>query len=502
MATRRGDVTVERLSLRTLSQVAPGRRPRVDPRGLGVGIAHLGIGAFHRAHQAEFTEDAVAARNGDWGICGVTQRGPAVVEQLMPQDGLYTLLTRGPSAVDARVVGAVREVLFAGSDPVVARLADPAVRVVTLTVTEKGYRHDPASGRLRLDDPLVRADALGGPPRTVVGQIVRGLEARMRRDAGPVTVLSCDNLSHNGRTLAGLVDDFVTLMAAGRPLTLWIAENVRCPSSMVDRIVPATTAADHADVRRLIGLDDEGVVVTEPFRQWVIEDDFPAGRPAWDAAGALFTDDVTPYEVMKLRMLNGAHSALAYLGALAGCDTIATTMAHDAFADVAQRLMHDDARPTLDPPPAGIDLDEYEQQLLDRFANPALRHRTVQIAMDGSQKLPQRLLATLRDRRAAGESPRWAALAVAAWMRWVWADRADDGTPRGLDDPLAPKLAAAVSGSGSAAEVVGRLLDVREVFGDDLRDDPVVWALLTDALEQLVADGALGAAAAVVKGTS
>jgi len=495
-------VTVERLSLRTLPQVASGRRPHVDPRGLGVGIVHLGIGAFHRAHQAEFTEDAVAASGGNWGICGVTQRSPAIVEQLMPQDGLYTLLTRGPFAVDARVVGAVREVLFAGTDPVVARLADPTVRVVTLTVTEKGYRHDPASGRMRRDDPLTAADALGGPPRTVVGQIVRGLEARMRGDAGPVTVLSCDNLSHNGRTLAGLVDDFVALVAAGRPLASWIAENVRYPSSMVDRIVPATTAADHADVRRLIGLDDEGAVVTEPFRQWVIEDDFPAGRPAWDAAGALFTDDVMPYEVMKLRMLNGAHSALAYLGALAGCETIADAMAHEAFGAVAQRLIHDDARPTLDPPPVGIDLDAYEQQLLERFANPALRHRTVQVAMDGSQKLPQRLLSTLRARRAAGESPRWVVLAVAAWMRWVWADRLDDGTPRVLDDPLAPMLAAAASGSGSAVEVVDRLLDVREVFGDDLRDDPVIRAQLTDALEQLAVDGALGAAAAVVKGAS
>jgi fructuronate reductase len=501
VATRRGDMTVDRLSLRTLSQVPPSRQPRIDPRGLGVGIVHLGIGAFHRAHQAEFTEDAVAARGGDWGICGVTQRSPSVVAQLMPQDGLYTLVTRGPSTVDARVIGAVRAVLFAGSDPVAARLADPAVRVVTLTVTEKGYRHDPASGRLRVDDPVLRADLAGdAPPRTVVGQIVRGLEARMRRDAGPVTVVSCDNLAHNGRTLAGLVDDFVTLVPAGRPLASWIAENVRFPSSMVDRIVPATTPADHEDVRRLIGLDDEGAVVTEPFRQWVIEDDFPAGRPAWDAAGALFTDDVTPYEVMKLRMLNGAHSALAYLGALAGCETIATTMAHEAFAIVAQRLIHDDARPTLDPPPAGIDLDEYERQLLERFANPALRHRTVQIAMDGSQKLPQRLLSTLRARRVAGESPRWAALAVAAWMRWVSASHTDVGAPRVLDDPLAPVLQQAVSGSASAADVVDRLLGVREVFGDDLRDDPVVRALLTDALEQLAADGALAAAAAAVKG--
>jgi fructuronate reductase len=492
-------VTVDRLSLRNLSQVPAARRPRVDPRELGVGIVHLGIGAFHRAHQAEFTEDAVAAHGGNWGICGVTQRSASVVEQIGPQDGLYTLLTRGPSIVDARVIGVVRSVLFAGSDDAVARIADPAVRVVTLTVTEKGYRHDPASGRLRADDPLTSADIEGGPPRTVLGQIVRGIEARMRGDAGPLAVLSCDNLAHNGRTLAGLVHDFVGLLPDARGLDSWIDEHVRFPSSMVDRIVPATVAADRGDARRLIGLDDEGTVVTEPFRQWVIEDDFPAGRPAWDAAGALFTGDVTPYEVMKLRMLNGAHSALAYLGALAGCDTIATAMAYEPFATVARRLMHDDARPTF-APPAGIDLAEYEQQLLDRFANPALRHRTVQIAMDGSQKLPQRLLATIRDRRAAGASPQWAALAVAAWMRWVWAAHTDDGAPRVLDDPLAPALCAAVGAASSAADVVDRLLRVPEVFGDDLRDDRAVRALLTDALERLAADGALGAATALVKG--
>jgi fructuronate reductase len=252
-------------------------------------------------------------------------------------------------------------------------------------------------------------------------------------------------------------------------------------------------------VRRLIGLDDEGTVVTEPFRQWVIEDDFPGGRPAWDVAGALLTTDVTPYEVMKLRMLNGSHSTLAYLGALAGCETIAETVDQSAFATVVQRLMRDDVRPTLDVP-AGINLAEYEQQLLDRFANPALRHTTVQVAMDGSQKLPQRLLSTLRARRAAGAEPRWAAFAVAAWMRWVWAERTDDGSPRILDDPLAATLRDAVAGATSAGGVVARLLDITEVFGDDLRDDAVVRALFTDALNLLTVEGALGAATEVVKG--
>ena len=494
---------LDRLSLRTLSRVDTARRPRVDPGTLGVGIVHLGIGAFHRAHQADFTEDAVAASGGDWGICGVSQRSRAVVDQLAPQDCLYTLVTRDAHALKAQVIGAVREVLFSGADidRVLARLADPRVRVATLTVTEKGYRHDPASGRLRRDDPGTRADVGGTAPTTVVGQIVRGLQARMRADAGPIAVLSCDNLAQHGRTLARLVNDFVEMLprADGDALTSWIEQHVRFPSSMVDRIVPTTSAADRADARRLIGLDDEGAVVTEPFRQWVIEDDFPGGRPDWATAGALLTTDVTPYEVMKLRMLNGSHSTLAYLGALSGRETIAETVDQSAFATVVQRLMGDDVRPTLQAP-AGIDLSEYEQQLLGRFANPALRHTTKQVAMDGSQKLPQRLLPTLRARRAAGAEPRWAAFAVAAWMRWVWAERTDDGSPRILDDPLAATLHNAVAGETSAGGVVTRLLDIAEVFGDDLRDDAVIRALLTDALHLLAVEGALGAASEVVKG--
>jgi fructuronate reductase len=454
-----------RLGLSTLARVPVEMRPPLDPAGVHIGIVHLGIGAFHRAHQAVFTEDA---RDG-WGICGVSQRSRAVIDELAPQDGLYSVLIKSATQVDARVVAAVRELRFADA----SRIAEPAVRVVTLTVTEKGYRHDPATGRLRLDDEGIRADLAGAPPRTVVGQLVRGLAARRGADAGPVAVVCCDNLSHNGRTLAGLVGEFVAALP-DEPLAEWIASYVSFPSTVVDRIVPATTAEDRAEARRLIGLDDFGTVVTEPFKQWVIEDDFPGGRPAWEKAGALLTADVTPYEVIKLRMLNGAHSALAYLGALAGCETIAEAMAR--FGEVARRLMSDDVAPTLDVPD-GFDLASYEQQLLDRFANPALRHRTVQVAMDGSQKLPQRLLGTIRGRRAVGAEPRWAALAVAAWMRWVCV------APR-LEDPMADRLRAAVAGA-SPEQVVDRLLAIPEIFGDDLREDTVLRALLVDALERI-----------------
>jgi len=451
-----------RLSLGTLARVPAALRPRLDPRELRVGIVHLGIGAFHRAHQAVFTEDA-----GDgWGICGVSERSRTVIDELEPQDGLYTVLARSATQVDPRVVGAVRVLRFADA----SRIADPVVRVVTLTVTEKGYRHDPATGRLRLDDEGIRADLAGGAPRTVVGQLARGLAARRAADAGPVAVVCCDNLAHNGRTLAGLVGEFVAALP-DEPLAEWIAAQVSFPSTVVDRLVPAPTPKDRADARRLIGLDDFGTVVTEPFKQWVIEDDFPGGRPAWEQAGALLTADVTPYEVIKLRMLNGAHSALAYLGALAGCETIAEAMAR--FAEVARRLMSDDVAPTLDVP-RGFDITAYQQQLLDRFANPALRHRTVQVAMDGSQKLPQRLLPTVRARRAAGAEPRWATLAVAAWMRWVCV------APE-LDDPMAGRLRAAVAGA-TPEQVVDRLLAITEIFGDDLREDAVVRELLVGGL--------------------
>jgi fructuronate reductase len=448
VAARGGDVTV-RLSLTS--------RPRPVPES--VRIVHLGIGAFHRAHQAVYTEDA-----GDgWGICGVTQRSATVAERLGPQDGLYSVLERGPGAPSARIIGAVREVLT--GDATAERLADPLVEVVSLTVTEKGYRHDPATGRLRLDDPEIAADLAGRPPRTVIGRLVTGLAAR----EAPVTVLCCDNLTANGATLRGLVEEY-----AGRA-GVRIACAVTFPSTMVDRIVPATTPADLDEAERLLGVRDEGVDVTEPFSQWVIEDSFAAGRPAWESAGAILTGDVAPYETMKLRLLNGAHSMLAYLGA----DHEYVSEAVAELGDVVRRYFDEDASPTLDVP-AGFDLEEYKSSLLDRFANPALRHRLAPIAMDGSQKLPQRLLAVVRDRLAAGAEPRWAALGVAAWMRHVT-------TAEHLDDPLADRLRTAVTGADTPGRIVAALLSVGDVFGSDLRESELFRELLVEHLGRLMA---------------
>ncbi|HEX3979025.1 MAG TPA: mannitol dehydrogenase family protein [Solirubrobacteraceae bacterium] len=481
-----------RLNLVTLAQLPRDVAPLVDPRALAVGIVHLGIGAFHRAHQAVYTEDAIAAEGGAWGICGVSQRSPAVVEQLRPQDGLYTLAQRDGAGERLRVIGAVRELYWvqADADAVRRRIAAPTTRVVTLTVTEKGYHHDPATNRLALDDPAVAADLADGGSRTVVGQLAGGLARRRAEDGGPVTVLCCDNLPHNGHVLSGLVADFVHRVPASDGLGDWIAANVTFPSTMVDRITPATTEDDLARIAAELGARDEGAVVTEPFTQWVIEDAFAAGRPAWERAGAIMTGDVRPYEQIKLRLLNGSHSALAYLAVLADDELVSDAVRPDApFLALLQKLMAVDVAPTLSAPD-GFDLDDYEEELLERFANPALRHRTIQIAMDGSQKLPMRLLGTIRDRRRAGAEPVMASLGVAAWMRFVSARRSDGGHALTVDDPLADVIADRLGGREDAAPVVDTLLSMSQIFDEELAADAAWRDLLIDQLDALIRDGA------------
>lgn len=476
--------TTSRLRLATLP---PAHAPAVDPRALAVGIVHLGLGAFHRAHQAVYTEQAAAAEGATrWGICGVSQRSTTVRDQLAPQDGLYSVLVRGAATPELEVIGSIREVLAAPEDPdaVVDRIGRPDVSVVTLTVTEKGYRAA-AGGGLNLADPGIQADLAGGPPRTVVGQLAAGLARRAQTGAGPLTVLSCDNLVSNGPFLRRLMEDYAAAATLpGLPEQLALA---RFPASMVDRIVPATTDADRDEAARLLGVRDEAVVIAEPFTQWVIEDDFAGPRPAWERAGAVLTDEVAPWEQAKLRMLNATHSMLAYLGGLRGYETIAEAVRDDELAALATDLMTADVVPTLSPPD-GLDLAAYGATVLERFANPALRHRTAQVAMDGSAKLPVRLLGTVRDRLAAGAQPTAAALAVAAWMTYVGTGVDAHGRELPLDDPLADDLRTAVAGIGSRpADLVEALLGVEAVFGADLRDHAVFRALLVDQVARLTA---------------
>ncbi|MDM8084823.1 mannitol dehydrogenase family protein [Cellulomonas cellasea] len=466
-----------RLSLDTLDR--RGHHPEIvgpahDPRGLDVGIVHLGLGAFHRAHQAVFTEDALAA-TGDtgWGILGVTQRSARVVEQLRPQDGLYGVLSKGEHSTSLRVVGSLREVAFPGdeTDAVLARIAAPSTRIVSLTVTEKGY-HRTAAGSPDLADPDVASDvaalraelegtASGSatPSRTPIGLLVRGIALRRARHEAPLTVVCCDNMVDNGPTVRALV--LATAAAAGprgESLAAWIDGAVRFPATMVDRIVPATTPAHRAEAAALLGLDDEGLVVGEPFSQWVVQDDFAGPRPRWELAGATLTGDVEPYERTKLRMLNGTHSTLAYLGQLRGHRTIAEAVADPEIEALARALVDEDVIPTLSAPD-GLDLAAYRESVLERFANPNTGHTTLQVAMDGSQKLPIRLLGTVADRLAAGVVPQAAARALAAWA--VFVGQAADG-PAPLDDPLADVLRAAASGAPDG--LADRLLDLGQIF--------------------------------------
>jgi fructuronate reductase len=483
-----------RLNIAQWSRIPAAARPLVDPRDITVGIVHLGLGAFHRAHQAVYTEGAMSASGSvTWGICAASLRTRTVVDELEPQDGLYTVVERGPSTA-FRVLAPIRETLFAAQqqDQLIARIAAPSTHVVTVTVTEKGYRHDPVTRRLDFWDVEIQADAAGRPPHTVVGYLVSGLQERRRQDAGPLTVVCCDNLTSNGATLRGLVDDFCSLLPSDNQTALqqWIEESVTFPSTVVDRITPATTAGDRSDVANYLGLDDEGAVVAEPFSQWVLEDNFVAARPAWERAGGIFTSDVTPYESLKLRLLNGSHSALAYLGLLAGFEYVSEFIDVDGVPAFVRALMGEAAATVS--PPSSIDVNAYEQRLLQRFANPGLRHRLAQIAIDGSQKLPLRLLATARDARAAGVEPTQSVLGIAAWMRYVTAGHDDAGRPLVVEDPLASRVADAVGEVGDPATIVERLLSLGEMFGD-LGDDVTLRNLLVAALAELTGAGALAA---------
>ncbi|WP_241233703.1 mannitol dehydrogenase family protein [Altericroceibacterium xinjiangense] len=379
--------------------------PEYDAQAQKVGIVHFGIGAFHRAHQAWYTDRAMAAGDRDWAICGVSLRSPDVAEQLNPQDGLYTLSTQGGSGEELRVVGAVREVLFAPGDPqaVVGRVASPDTRIVTLTVTEKGYARSGGGG---LDQTLAE--------RSFYPLLTKGLLQRRAANLPGLTVISCDNLADNGRVLAALMTEYV---AAHHPeLSSWLVRECRFPATMIDRIVPATSAADKERVEAALGLRDEGVVVAEPFSQWVIENDFAGPVPDWAGQGAQIVPDVAPYEAAKLRMLNGAHSALAYLGLERGHDYVHEAVSDPALSPLIEQLMRREAATSLEPAP-GQDLGAYADSLLARFANSALPHKLAQIAMDGSQKIPQRWLATLAWHSRRGEECPAVLTALAAWMR-------------------------------------------------------------------------------------
>ncbi|WP_392667127.1 mannitol dehydrogenase family protein [Streptomyces sp. LN785] len=451
----------ERLSRKTLGALPPKGRPAIDPDTLRPRIVHLGIGAFHRAHQAAYTETAEARHSAGWGIVGVSQRSRTVVDALRPQDGLYSLTLRKPDGPRTRVVGSVTGVLHATDDGerLKGLIASPDVTVITTTVTEKGYRRDPVGGGLALTDPQVLSDLAGAPvPATVVGQLATGLRAR-RHTGTPLSIAPCDNMADNGQVVRRLVLDFVaaTSWSDRDRLLEWIDSSIAFPSTVVDRIVPATTAADLHAAEAALGLRDEGAVVGEPFTQWVLQDAFAADRPRWETAGAQLVADVAPYQLMKLRLLNGSHSLLAYLGLAQGCRTVADVM-DTPWGEPIVRAYATEVAQSLTSA-ADLDVPRYVDSLLVRFRNHAMHHRTEQIAMDGSLKIPERWLAPLRDLRTAGHDTPVLATALAAWARYTRDER--------IDDPAADRLRQAWQ--NHRADAVRELLHI--LGAPELADD-------------------------------
>ena len=465
-----------------------------DRAAVTPGIVHLGIGAFHRAHMAVYVDD-ILEKDPSWGIVGASLRRPDTRDALAPQDFLYTVAVRDASGTSCRVIGSILDVLDANAQKrqLLEVMADSAIRIVSLTVTEKGYCHDPATGDLDPNHPDIVHDlAHPADPVSAPGIIVQAIEMRRKSGVAPFTVMSCDNLPANGATTARIVTRFAALRDPG--LGRYVAENVAFPGTMVDRIVPATTDADRQLVREIIGLDDAWPIMTEPFTQWVIEDHFPGGRPAFETTGAQLVADVEPFELMKLRMLNGSHSTMAYLGYLGGHQYVSEAIADPGIRKLIHGLMTEEVMPTL--PMPRPDLERYRDQLLERFANPALRHRTWQIAMDGSQKLPQRLLGTIRDRLGKGQGIGRLSLGVAAWMRYVTGID-ETGAPIEVKDPLAARLRAIADAAGRDAQrLADGLLRVTEVFGADLPAEPAFRAAVTQHLKSLFETGALAAARA------
>jgi fructuronate reductase len=481
---------MNRLSRCTLGDVAPRvAPPPAAALDAAIGIVHLGLGAFHRAHQAILTQRALAISPGPWAISGASLRSPAVRDALRPQDCLYTLIENDGVEEQASLVGIIHEALLAPEEDqaLLARLAASATRIVTLTVTEKGYCHNPATGDLDFAHPDIRADLAGQAlPRSTLGWLVHGLEQRRAAGAGGLTVLCCDNMAENGRTLHRLARQFAESLDPG--LAHWIEDEVRFPSSMVDRIVPAATPASLDHAAELLGMRDEAAVNTEAFAQWVIEDDFAAGRPCWEAVGAELVRHVQPYQDLKLQLLNGPHSAIAYLGALLGLPFVADVMADPALARFVERLMLEEIAPLTTAPP-GFDVEAYARALLRRFANRSVQHRTLQIAMDGSQKIPVRWLPVLREGRRRGLPCRHLVTALAAWLRFL-GGRDEAGRELPLDDPLAARLRATVAPvAHDPAAVVREALALEEVFGPDLRQDKALVDALTAALARITQAG-------------
>jgi fructuronate reductase len=446
------------------------RRPQYDRDNLQMGMAHIGVGAFHRCHQAEFIDDMLEARFGRWGVLGVNLMAPRLADLLAPQDCLYSRTLRQDERAETRVIGALRQVIDvedeASAEAAVAALGGPDISVVTITVTEKGYCLTPSTGALEVDNPALRADLEGCfPPRTLLGLLTLALHRRRQTSGAPLTLISCDNIPSNGARLGAAMLQFAALRSTA--LTRWVESNVTFPCTMVDRIVPATAAEDIEQVSHALGANDRAAVFGEPFRQWVIEDRFAGERPPLDLAGAEFVADSKPYELIKMRVLNAAQSTLAHQGALVGHEFTYQAAADSTLAALTRRMLERETFATL-PKVAGMEAAAYLDQSMARIRNPAIRHRCHQIGADGSQKIVQRLIDPLRERLAAGQPAGLLTLSVASWIAYGLSGARQFGARWTPSDPYAEAVIAIGEKNSNWAELAKAVLVIAPIFGTDM----------------------------------
>ena len=481
----------QELSARSLRRLDPRISiPEYDRRGLGGGIVHIGVGGFHRAHQAVYLDDVCRAGVSDWSItgAGVLPADAHMADALAAQDHLYALVTRDDRSTDVRVIGSITGYVLAANDltPLVARIADPETRIVSMTITEKGYPVDEASGEF-MPPP---ADTL---PLSFVA-LARALRRRRDAGSGGLTVQSCDNVMGNGDVTRIATLGVCAMIEPG--LEAWVADNVAFPSSMVDRITPQTTDADRAFLAEGYGLVDRWPVVAETFIQWVIEDGFPFGRPPYEDVGVLMTDDVRPYETLKLRILNAGHSTVTYMAALVGHTYIHEIMADRPLARYLQQFHDHEATPSL-PPVKGIDVTEYKRVVAERFANPEVRDQVARVCMDGTAKLPKFLIPTVESQLERGGQVKLSALALAAWCQYLLGtDDRGEAITLSSDPRLEEARAYAVASVSDPAAFLG----FREVFGERLAVDPRFVSAFSEALVSLREAGTYGTLATWLDG--
>lgn len=467
-------------------------KPLYNRQTMTARIVHIGFGAFHRAHQALFTDRLLNKGNSDWAICEVNiVGGEELINDIRKQDHLYTVLEKGATSKQAYIIGSVKESLLAptdGIETILEKMADPVVEIVSLTVTEKGYCMLPGGTGLDLNNELIKADlASPSKPMSAPGVIVEALYRRMQRGLKSFTALSCDNMPENGLVLRKAILDLAN--ARDPELAKWIESNTTFPCTMVDRIVPAATPETLEEIQEeLGGMFDPCGIACEPFIQWVIEDNFVTSRPNWNEVGAEFVDNVVPYEEMKLRMLNGSHSFLAYLGYLAGYEHINDCMNDENYKKATLSLMMQQQAPTLNVP-SHVNLQQYAEKLIERFSNPSLKHRTWQIAMDGTQKLPQRMLDSIRWHIKHNSDFSLLALGVAGWMRYVGGID-DNQQIIDIRDPMVEELKRLVAASDDGIERVNTLLSLAAVFGSDLPNNALFKDKVTQHYLSLMEKGA------------